>query len=523
MDRLLCGDVGYGKTEIAIRAAFKAVQDGRQVALLAPTTILVEQHLHTFRQRLAGYPVRIEALSRFRTPKEQEQILAALADGVVDILIGTHRVLEPDVMFRNLGLLVVDEEQRFGVKQKERLKELRRNIDVLTLTATPIPRTLHFSLTGLRDLTLLQTPPRDRMPIITHVLPWVDEVIEDAMRRELDRGGQVFFVHNRVQSLGAVAERVRRLVPEATVVTAHGQMPPHDLDMIMRQFLDGAADVLVTTSIIENGLDVPTANTLIVDRADYFGLAQLYQIRGRVGRSHHRAYCYLLIPQDITDDAEKRLRVLEHYTELGSGYHIAMKDLEMRGAGNLLGAEQSGFVQAVGLDVYTRLLEDTIRRMKGGAAVEREPADVTIEGAAYLPDEYIADPAQKLHLYRRLSRVEHVAEVQALHAEIRDRYGPPPPEVQRLLLVARLRLSGTAAGVERIQVIGPAARVTFAAATSPRMLDLQKAFRDHQVEVEVKRSIPLSIVLREAGAMPVAEMLAEALDRLTAPRPFAAA
>jgi transcription-repair coupling factor (superfamily II helicase) len=523
MDRLLCGDVGYGKTEIAIRAAFKAVQDGRQVALLAPTTILVEQHLHTFRQRLAGYPVRVEALSRFRTPKEQEQILAALAGGLVDIVIGTHRVLEPDLTFRNLGLLIVDEEQRFGVRQKERLKELRRNVDVLTLTATPIPRTLHFSLTGLRDLTLLQTPPRDRMPIITHVLPWVDEVIEDAVRRELDRGGQVFFVHNRVQSLGAVAERVRRLVPEATAVTAHGQMPAHDLDLIMRQFLDGAADVLVTTSIIENGLDVPTANTLIVDRADYFGLAQLYQIRGRVGRSHHRAYCYLLVPEGVTDDAEKRLRVLEHYTELGSGYHIAMKDLEMRGAGNLLGAQQSGFVQAVGLDAYTRLLEDTIKRMKGGVAVEREPTDVTMEGAAYLPDDYIADPAQKLHLYRRLSRVEHVAEVLALHAELRDRFGPPPLEVQRLLMAARLRLSGTAAGVERIQISGTAARVTFAAATSPRMLDLQKAFRDHQVEVELKRSIPLSIILRQAGAVPVADMLADALDGLIGQRRGAAA
>jgi transcription-repair coupling factor (superfamily II helicase) len=523
MDRLLCGDVGYGKTEIAIRTAFKAVQDGRQVAVLAPTTILVEQHLHTFRQRLAGYPVRVEALSRFRTPKEQEQILAALADSVVDIVIGTHRVLEPDVAFRNLGLLVVDEEQRFGVKQKERLKELRRNIDVLTLTATPIPRTLHFSLTGLRDLTLLQTPPRDRMPIITHVLPWVDEVIEDAIRREIDRGGQVFFVHNRVQSLAAVAERVRRLVPDTTVVTAHGQMAPHELDTVMRQFLDGAADVLVTTSIIENGLDVPTANTLIVDRADYFGLAQLYQIRGRVGRSHHRAYCYLLVPEGVTDDAEKRLRVLEHYTELGSGYHIAMKDLEMRGAGNLLGAEQSGFVQMVGLDAYTRLLEDTIKRMKGGVAVEREPTDVTVEGAAYLPDEYIADPAQKLHLYRRLSRVERVADVLALQGELRDRYGPPPSEVRRLLLVARLRLSGTAAGVERIQIASTAARVTFAAATSPRMLDLQKVFRDHQVEVEVKRSIPLSIVLRQAGAVPVADMLAEALDGLTGPRRGAAA
>ncbi|MGH7449402.1 MAG: transcription-repair coupling factor, partial [Longimicrobiales bacterium] len=452
MDRLLCGDVGYGKTEIAIRAAFKAAQDGRQVAVLAPTTILAEQHLHTFRQRLAGYPIRIEALSRFRPQKEQDTILAALAAGQVDIIVGTHRVIEPDVLFHNLGMVIIDEEQRFGVKQKERLKELRRNIDVLTLTATPIPRTLHFSLTGLRDLTLLQTPPRDRMPIITHVLPWVDEVIEDALRRELDRGGQVFFVHNRVQSLGIIAEQLKRLVPDDTIAIAHGQMPPAELDRAMREFLDGRASILLTTSIIENGLDVPTANTLIVDRADYFGLAQLYQIRGRVGRSHHRAYCYLLVPEGVSDDAEKRLRILEHYTELGSGYHIAIKDLELRGAGNLLGAEQSGFVTAVGLDTYTRLLEDTIKRMKGDVTAASEPADVTLEGAAYLPDEYIVDAAQKLHLYRRLSRLEQPAAVTGLLAELRDRYGPPPPEVQRLLSAARLRLVGTALGVDRIVV-----------------------------------------------------------------------
>jgi transcription-repair coupling factor (superfamily II helicase) len=300
---------------------------------------------------------------------------------------------------------------------------------VLTLTATPIPRTLHFSLTGLRDLSLLQTPPRDRMPIITHVLPWVDEVIEDAMRRELDRGGQIFFLHNRVQTLPAIAERVRRLVPDAAITVAHGQMPPPSWSRTCAASCTARPTCCVTTSIIENGLDVPSANTLIVDRADMFGLAQLYQIRGRVGRSHHRAYCYLLVPETVTEDAEKRLRILEHYTELGSGYHIAMKDLELRGAGNLLGAEQSGFVTAIGLDTYTRLLEDTIRRMKDGDQPAREPADVTMEGAAYLPDEYIADPAQKLHLYRRLSRLESAAEIVALHAEIRDRYGPPPAEV----------------------------------------------------------------------------------------------
>jgi transcription-repair coupling factor (superfamily II helicase) len=514
MDRLLCGDVGYGKTEIAIRAVFKAVEDGRQAAVLAPTTILAEQHLHTFRQRLAGYPVRIESLSRFRSHREQQDILAALAAGQVDVVIGTHRLLEPDVTFRNLGMLIIDEEQRFGVRQKERLKELRRNIDVLTLTATPIPRTLHFSLTGLRDLSLLRTPPRDRMPIITHVLPWVDEVIEDAMRRELDRGGQIFFLHNRVQSLATIGERVRRLVPEASITIAHGQMPAAELDTHMRTFLQGDADVLLTTSIIENGLDVPSANTLIVDRADYFGLSQLYQIRGRVGRSHHRAYCYLIVPEGVSEDAEKRLRILEHYTELGSGYHIAMRDLELRGAGNLLGSEQSGFVTAVGLDTYTRLLEDTIRRLKDGPSVQREPADVTIEGAAFLPDAYIADSAQKLHLYRRLSRVEGSADVLALLAELRDRYGPPPDEVARLLMAARLRLLGTTAGVERITVQGDAARVTFRASANPRMTDLQKAFRQHQVEVEVRRPMPLSIVFRKAGAVPVEQMVAEGLESL---------
>ncbi|HEX6308608.1 MAG TPA: transcription-repair coupling factor [Longimicrobiales bacterium] len=513
MDRLLCGDVGYGKTEIAIRAAFKAAQDGRQVAVLAPTTILAEQHLHTFRDRLAGYPIRIEALSRFRPQKEQEKILAALAAGQVDIVIGTHRVIEPDVLFHDLGMLIVDEEQRFGVKQKERLKELRRHIDVLTLTATPIPRTLHFSLTGLRDLTLLQTPPRDRMPIITHVLPWVDEVIEDALRRELDRGGQVFFVHNRVQSLGIVAEQIRHLVPDTHIAIAHGQMPAAELDHAMREFLDGRARILLTTSIIENGLDVPTANTLIVDRADYFGLAQLYQIRGRVGRSHHRAYCYLIVPENVNEEAEKRLRILEHYTELGSGYHIALKDLELRGAGNLLGAEQSGFVNAVGLDTYTRLLEDTIRRMKGEVSAERVPTDVTLDGPAYLPDEYIADAAQKLHLYRRLSRLENAADVAPLTAELRDRYGPPPPEVERLLSATRLRLTGTALGIERIVVQADAARVTFGAG-SPRMTDLQKAFREQQVEVEVRRPSPLSIVFRRAGAVPVDRMLADGLEQL---------
>ncbi len=519
MDRLLCGDVGYGKTEIAVRAAFKAAEDGRQVALLAPTTILAEQHLQTFRQRLAGYPIRVESISRYRTAKEQSDILVALGRGEIDILIGTHRLLEPDVAFKNLGILIIDEEQRFGVKQKEKFKELKKHLDVLSLTATPIPRTLHFSLTGLRDLSLLQTAPRDRMPVITHVLPWVDEVIEDAILRELDRGGQVFFMHNRVQSIGIVAENVQRMVPGARIGIGHGQMTGHELEDVMGRFIAGDIDILVTTAIIENGLDVPNANTLIVDRADQFGLAQLYQIRGRVGRSHHRAYCYLLTHEGIGEDAEKRLRILEHYTELGSGYAIAMKDLELRGAGNLLGGEQSGFVTAVGLDTYTRLLEDTIKRMKGQKPAEDvAPTDVSIEGAAFLPDEFVQDAAQKLHLYRRLSRVEALSEVATIRAEVRDRYGVPPAEVERLFLSAELRLLGTQLGVERILVQGDAARVTFATGTNPRMAVLQDAFRDHQVAVEIRRPVPLSFVIKRHGARDIAETLLAALEALATDR-----
>jgi transcription-repair coupling factor (superfamily II helicase) len=515
MDRLVCGDVGYGKTEVAIRAAFKAAQDNTQVAVLAPTTILVEQHVHTFRERLAGYPVRVESLSRFRTPAEQKRILANLADGAIDIIIGTHRLLEGDVAFRQLGLLVVDEEQRFGVRQKERLKDLKRNIDVLSMTATPIPRTLHLSMAGLRDMSLIQTPPRDRMPIITHVVPWIDEVMEDAIRRELDRGGQVFVVHNRVQSIGAVAERVRSLVPDARVDIAHGQQPPAELDDVMRRFLDGDVNVLVSTAIIENGLDVPTANTLIVDRADLFGLAQLYQLRGRVGRSHHRAFCYLVLPEAATDDADKRLRILEHYTELGSGYAIALKDLELRGAGNLLGAEQSGFVHAIGVDTYTRLLEQTVRRLKGEERPERyPPPDVALDGAAYLPDGYVPDASQKLHLYRRLSRIEQPADIQALRAEIADRFGPPAPEVDRLLSAAELRLLGRTLGIAGIRVTHDRARVSFRDNVVPHLAVLQGAMHDQQIEVEVRRTLPLSLVLHRLGAEPLPRTLTRALDLL---------
>ncbi|MBI4540691.1 MAG: transcription-repair coupling factor [Gemmatimonadetes bacterium] len=500
MDRLLCGDVGYGKTEVAIRAAFKAVQDGKQVAVLAPTTILVEQHLHTFSQRLAGYPVHIAALSRFRPPSEQRAIIATLAAGTLDIVIGTHRLLRDDVRFHDLGLVVIDEEQRFGVRHKERLKALRRSVDVLTLTATPIPRTLYLSMSGLRDLSLIQTPPRDRMPIITHVLPWSDEILRDALRRELDRGGQVFFLHNRVDTIGAAKERVHALVPEARLGVAHGQMPSRELDHVMREFLEGRVDVLICSSIIENGLDVPSANTLIVDRADRFGLAQLYQIRGRVGRSDRRAYCYLAVPETLSDEAERRLRVLEHYTELGSGYAIALRDLELRGAGNILGREQSGFAHAVGLDTYLRLLERTVRRLRGGREAEEYPdPEISLSGAAYLPDDYISDSGQKLHFYRRISKLRHVAEVETLRRELADRFGPQPPEVERLLAAGTLRVLGRQIGVERLSVQNREARINFRPRAAPRLTPLEAALRNQQIDVEVRRLEPLSVTLHSRG------------------------
>ncbi len=516
MDRLVCGDVGYGKTEVAVRAAFKAVQDGKQVAVLAPTTILVEQHRRTFEERLADYPVNVGALSRFRTQKEQTNLLLSLAQGETDIIIGTHRLLSPDVLFKNLGLLIVDEEQRFGVRHKERLKKLKSSVDVLTLTATPIPRTLHLSLSGVRDLSLMQTPPRDRMPIITHVLPWSDQILREAVHRELDRGGQVFLVHNRVETIHTVAARVKRLEPEASVGVAHGQMPPRQLDEVMRDFVDGTLDILVCTSIIENGLDVPNSNTLIVDGADRFGLSQLYQIRGRVGRSDRRAYCYLVVPESISDEADKRLRVLEHYTDLGSGYAVALRDLELRGSGNLLGAEQSGFAHAVGLDTYLRLLKKTVERLqKGPSEVVHPEPDISLSASAFLPDTYISDSGQKLHLYRRLSKMQSPTEVEELRRELVDRFGPVPPEAQALLHGATLRLLAQGLGVERVLLKGREGRVSFLPGVVPALTHLDKPFQDRQVEVEVKRLDPLSLVLRQAGAYPLASVLEEAFAVLS--------
>jgi transcription-repair coupling factor (superfamily II helicase) len=517
MDRLVCGDVGYGKTEVAVRAAFKAVQDGKQVAVLAPTTILAEQHRHTFEERLADYPVRVGALSRFRSAKETRELLGRVVNGEVDIVIGTHRLLSDDVAFKDLGLLIVDEEQRFGVKHKERLKRLRTSVDVLTLTATPIPRTLYLSLSGVRDLSLIRTPPRDRMPIFTHVLPWTDQILQEALHRELDRGGQAFFLHNRVETIYTVAAEVRALVPEARVTVAHGQMSGHELDEVMRGFVDGEVDILVCSSIIENGLDVPNANTLVVDRADQFGLSQLYQIRGRVGRSDRRAYCYLLVPETLSEEAERRMRVLEHYTELGSGYSVALKDLELRGAGNLLGAAQSGFAHQVGLDAYLRLLEKTLERLRKGEETEEYPdPDVSLAGPAYLPEGYVEDSGQKLHLYRRLSKVRNRREVDALAQEMVDRFGALPQEVQRLLDAAVIRALGREVGAERVLVRDRSARLTFRAGVVPRVAAMDGPMRQRQVEVEVRRLEPLSLVLTQVGVAPLTETLMVALEALRA-------
>ncbi|MBM3900323.1 MAG: DEAD/DEAH box helicase, partial [Gemmatimonadetes bacterium] len=516
MDRLLVGDVGYGKTEIAVRAAFKAVQTGRQVVVLVPTTVLAEQHARTFGDRFADFPVRIAVMSRFQTMKDQKAVLAELAAGTVDVVIGTHRLLSPDVVFKSLGLVIIDEEHRFGVKHKERLKQLRLETDVLTLTATPIPRTLHQSLAGLRDLTLMQTPPRDRSPVLTSLEPWDDALIVEGIERELDRGGQVFFVHNRVETILAVADHIQRLVPRARVGVGHGQMPERELEQVMRCFVEGELDVLVSTLIVESGIDVPNANTMFVDRADRFGLAQLYQLRGRVGRSHRRAYCFLIVPEHCDEDAERRLRVLEHHTELGAGYRIALRDMELRGAGNLLGPEQSGFVHAVGFDLYLRMLEETVQRIqRGDAAPPTPPADITLDLPSYLPDDYIAASEVKLDLYRRLGAARVIEQVDLIREEIRDRFGPIPEPAEVYLAAARLRLLGAPLGVEGILVHGSEARITFRADAVPRLKPLAAAFRDVQFQVDVRRVQPLSLKLTRLGGATLLDGLIRALRTIT--------
>ncbi len=460
MDRLVCGDVGYGKTEVALRAAFKAVMDGKQVAVLVPTTVLAQQHFATFSERMAAFPVRIEVLSRFRTPGEQREIIEELGEGKVDICIGTHRLLQKDVVFKDLGLLVIDEEQRFGVSHKEYLKRKRREVDVLTLSATPIPRTLHMALVGVRDMSTMETPPEERLPIKTYVAEYSERLVREAIIRELERNGQVFFVHNRVQSIHMVAQRLELLVPEARIAAAHGQMSEEKLEQVMAGFARGESDVLVCTTIIESGLDMPNVNTLIVNRADKFGLTQLYQLRGRVGRGANLAYAYFLYDREkrLTPTARKRLRTIYEATELGAGFNIALKDLEIRGAGTLLGARQSGHISAIGFHLYCRLLAEAVEVQKARMAGQREggkkprlPAPaLDLPLSAFIPEGYVADLESRLGLYQKLSRADEPARVETLEQEFIDRFGPPPPAVRNLLYAVKLKLLAAQAGIESI-------------------------------------------------------------------------
>lgn len=452
MDRLVCGDVGFGKTEVALRAAFRAIMDGKQAAVLVPTTVLAQQHYQTFARRFDPYPIRVEMLSRFLSSAEQKQVLEDLRKGKVDLVIGTHRLLQPDVFFKDLGLLVVDEEHRFGVKHKEKLKRMRSNVDVLTLTATPIPRTLQMSLGGIRDLSVIETPPEDRLAIRTYITEFDQEVIRDAVRRELRRGGQIFFVHNRVQSIGAMSALLQKLVPEARLAVAHGQMVESNLERVMLSFVKKEVDLLLTTTIIESGLDFPSANTIIINRADKLGLAQMYQLRGRVGRAKERAYAYLLVPglSAMSSDARKRLEALQELTELGSGLKLAMHDLEIRGAGALLGDAQSGHIAAVGFDMYLQLLERAVQELKGKEVVEEVEPEIDLPIAAFIPDDYIEDVNQRLIFYRRLSSARSEEEVEEIGKELRDRYGSWPLSLQNLLQVVNLRLLLKKARVSRV-------------------------------------------------------------------------
>jgi transcription-repair coupling factor (superfamily II helicase) len=453
MDRLICGDVGFGKTEVAIRAAYRAVMDGRQVAMLVPTTVLAQQHYQTFRERFKTYPVVIEMLSRFRSPLEQREVLQRLGEGKVDIVIGTHRLLQKDVAFRDLGLVVIDEEHRFGVSHKERLKQMRKLVDVITLTATPIPRTLQMSISGIRDLSLIQSPPQNRLAIQTFVTRYDDELIREAVMREFQRGGQVFFVHHRVQNIHAMAHHLKRLVPEASLAIAHGQMKEKELEKVMFQFVRKEFNLLLCTSIIESGLDIPAANTILINHAEQFGLADLYQLRGRVGRGSHQAYAYLLIPGDLvlSRDAMRRLRAIQELSELGSGFRLAVQDLEIRGAGNLLGPSQSGHIAAVGFELYTQLMERAVKELRGEEIIEEVTPEIRFHLPAFIPEDYVEDPGERLNLYRRLSLSRSDEEVETIREELVDRFGRIPEEAEHLLEVIRVKIILTKLSIRKFE------------------------------------------------------------------------
>jgi len=505
MDRLICGDVGYGKTEVAIRAAFKAVMDGKQVAILVPTTILAQQHITTFTERLADYPVTVRMLSRFVSPKEQKQTLVGLKTGDVDIVIGTHRLISRDIEFKDLGLLVVDEEQRFGVTHKERLKQFKNTVDVMTMTATPIPRTLHMSLVNARDMSMINTPPRNRFPVHTEVLRFNDEVIREAILREVDRGGQVYFVHNRVQSIEAVAQFLKRLLPQVTFAIGHGQMPERDLERVMVDFLNHKYDCLVSTMIIESGLDISNVNTILINRADRFGLAQLYQIRGRVGRSNHRAYAYLMIPASgaVTPDARKRLAVISEYTALGSGFHIAMRDLEIRGAGNILGPQQHGFMASVGFDLYCRLLQEAVEELKGETREEHQETTIDLRVGAYIPDEYIIDRKLKVGFYQRLSQVADEEEIEGIREEMRDRFGRLPDPTKILLDLVSIKQGAEKAGLKSLTVRDDGLMITYPEGEYPTKGQITEITRDPSLNIEFPHASSFQIKIELVGSTEV--------------------
>ncbi len=471
MDRLICGDVGFGKTEVAIRAAFKAVEFGKQVGVLVPTTVLAEQHERTFRQRFADYPFRVESLSRFKTAKESRKVLDDLAKGRVDILIGTHRLLSKDVTFSDLGLIIIDEEQRFGVEHKNKLLEVRLTADVLTMSATPIPRTLHMSMIGLRDISSLSTAPVDRRAIVTEVAPYETNRIKQAIHRELARDGQVYFVHNRVHNIQSVADDLQKLAPDARILIGHGQMPPRELERVMLAFLRGEADILVSTTIIESGIDIGTANTMLINQADHFGLSELHQLRGRVGRSKHRAYCYLLLPEDrpVSEIAAKRLKALENYSMLGAGFKIAMRDLELRGAGNLLGSEQSGHIAAVGYEMYCLLLERATRRLKNEKIIEPTRTHLELGIAGTLPKRFIKSDKRRMDAYRRLTRVDTLTEFDAVVEDLTEAYGEPPEASQTFIQLQEVRIGASTQGIDMIKRDGE--DLIFTAASAGRLLE----------------------------------------------------
>jgi transcription-repair coupling factor (superfamily II helicase) len=511
MDRLICGDVGFGKTEVAMRAAFKAVMDGYQVAILAPTTILAAQHFTTLSERMSDFPVTIGMLSRFLKPKEQKEVCAKLAAGTINILVGTHRILSKDIVFKNLGLLIVDEEQRFGVSHKERLKHYRTNIDVVSMTATPIPRTLHMSLVGARDMSIINTPPRNRLPVETYVREYRDELLGEAIENELERGGQVFVVHNRIQGLQITKDRIEQMVPRARVICAHGQMHENELSVIMKEFIAGRYDVLVSTVIIENGLDIPNVNTIIVIRADTMGLSQLYQLRGRVGRSSEQAYAYFLTPpqREAQELALRRLHALEQYTDLGSGFQIAMRDLEIRGAGNILGTLQHGFIAAVGFDMYCRLLEDAVKEARGDITAAEEPAvTLDISVAAFIPTDYQSDPSIRVEIYQKLSATTKLDDITEIENELLDRFGPMPVPVQSLLLLMRIKVLAKHLGSSNVSISTDGIlSLTFDGPMTSMQKTIQHILDHAGQSFEITNTVPILLKTRLSGKSVREQML----------------